>query len=530
MKNAAKWVLCAAAILLAVPAFADVEIARAWAGGSPTIDGVIGAGEWSAGTMTTIQHGKLVTMNDGHFLYVFLDVTDDTGNDPPTLMAGDYYALAVDVDQNHAVTPNIDLDYDACQDGRVFVKSYYLSASTFTGCQTVGFGSQGAIGFGATPNSATPHRFWEFKLDFQEIGVDPTTWTTSSGSNPKVRMNVGTHSDNPPFTTAQPDPNIFPDLTNTFQIDLAIGPSYPPGTTGPTFAGVGLVPSSYIDSFGYANINITNYYYAKDAPFGGNLNVFGHWNTLASYPGAKKYRVLYSKDGGPYNHLLQTWTNFQWNGTTWVAKAIGPDSDDSYAIPNPADIWYLTNLLISWQSSLFAEGTYNLKLELLNNGGGVIGAVIPSNSLTLKIDNTPPAVKINSVKYGGSDVCACAIVTQGDPPTGFTFNISATDAEGDLNTYTLYGLTGENVSFGITSDAYDPTHVGADGAYKWNGVSGLNTPSTPWRATTSCAYTFVLAASGRSQNGYGLLFPHVDYHKSLTVILGTGPGVIQGCP
>jgi hypothetical protein len=314
-----------------------------------------------------------------------------------------------------------------------------------------------------------------------------------------------------------------------FQIDLAIAPPYPSGTAGPTFAGVGLVPSSYIDSFGYANINIANYYSAKDAPFGGNLNVFGNWSTLASVPAAKRYRVLYARNGGAYAHLLQTWTNFQWNGTTWVAKAIGPDADDAYAIPNPADIWYLTNLLISWQSGLYPEGTYNLKLELLNNGGGTVGS-LAMNSLTLKIVNTPPVVKINNVKYAGSNVCACAIVTQGDAPAGFTFDISATDGNGDLNGYSLYGLTGENASFGVASDAYSPSHVGADGAYKWNGVTNLVVPATPWRATQSCAYTFVLSASGRSQNGYGLLFPYVDYHKSLTVLLGTGAGSIASCP
>ncbi len=533
MKRTLHWSFCAAiaALLLAAPAFADVEIARAWSATAPTINGSVGLTEWSAGTTTTIAHGKLVTMNDGHFLYVLLDVVDDTVDNPPAPGGtGDYFALAVDADLNHAVSPNVDLIYDACQDGTPFIKAYYLGGSTFTGCQAVAFGTAGAIGFGATPNSATPHRFWEFKLDFQEIGVDPTTWTTSSGTPPKVRMNVATHSDSPAFSSAQPDPSFFPDLTNTFQIDLAINAPYPPGTDGPTFAGVGLVPSSFIDGNGYANINIANYYYAKDAPFGGRLNVFGHWNTLASFPGAKKYRVLYSKNGGPYNRLLQTWTNFKFSGGTWVPTAIGPDADDAYPIPNPADIWYLTNLLITWQSNLFSNGTYNLKLELLNNGGGVL-APPPSNSLTLKIDNTPPAVKINSVTYGATEVCACSIVTQGDPPIGFTFDISVTDAEGDLNSYSLYALTGENVTVGVSpAEVYDPTHVGADGPYRWDGVTHALVPATPFRATKSCAYTFVLAASGRSQNGYGLLFPYVSYHKSLTIILGSGTGSILGCP
>lgn len=524
-----RWMLSAAtAALLTSPAFADVTIARAWAGTPPTINGSIAAGEWSGGATTNITHGKLVTMNDGQFLYALVDVTDDTTDDPLAGDFGDYFDIAVDVDLNNSQTFGTDILYGSCQDGRPFVKQHYIGFNTWTTCQTVEFASAAARAFGPTPNSATPHRFWEFKLDFQEIGVNPSTWTTSSGTPPRVRVNVGTHSETPSWTTANPDTAYFPGFSNMFAIDLAIGPSYPPLSDGPTFAGVGLVPSSYIDSFGYANINIANYYSAKDAPFGGNLNVFGHWNTLASYPGAKKYRVLYSKDGGAYTRLLQTWTNFKYTSGTWVATAIGPDADDAYVIPNPADIWYLTNLLISWQSGGFPEGTYNLRLELLNNGGAVLPPP-PSNSLTLKIVNTPPVVQINNMKYGATTVCACAIATQGDAPNGYTFDVSVTDANGDLNGYSLSGLTGENISFGIASDAYSPGHVAEDGAYRWDGVTHLVLPTPPWRASTSCAYTFVLAASGRSQNGYGLIFPYVSYHKSLTIILGSGAGSISGC-
>src|SRR6267143_4967352 len=220
-------------------------------------------------------------MNDGSFLYVLLDVVDDTTDDPPAHAGpGDYYVLAVDPDLNKGVTPNVDLIYDTCADGRIFIKAFYLSGSTFTGCQPVSALSEAAIGFGGTLHSMTPHRFWEFKLDLAELGVDTSTWTTSSGSLPKVRMNVATISEHPFFSVAQPDPNIFPDLSNTSQIDLATSAVYPAGTAGPVFAGVGLVPSTFIEPSGHASVNIANYYSAIDAPFGGNLNIFGHWNTL----------------------------------------------------------------------------------------------------------------------------------------------------------------------------------------------------------------------------------------------------------
>src|SRR6266487_6739248 len=88
------------------------------------------------------------------------------------------------------------------------------------------------------------HRFWEFRLSLNELGVDTSMWTTSAGIIPKVRINVSINSVNPSFYIAQPDPNTSPDNSFMYQIDLATSPSFPPGTTGPIFAGVGLVPAT----------------------------------------------------------------------------------------------------------------------------------------------------------------------------------------------------------------------------------------------------------------------------------------------
>lgn len=521
------------ALCVASAARADVEVQRAWSAAAPTIDGVVSPGEWTSGTLTNLTHAKMRTMNDAAFLYVLLDVVDDTHDDPPAHGGpgtGDSFVLAIDVDQNHAVTPNVDLNYDSCNDGRPFIKDYYLSNTTFTGCQTVNALTQGAIGFGATPGFPTPHRFWEFRLSFGEIGVDPSTWTTSSGSTPNVRVNVATVSEIPAFSTAQPDSNMFSTFSGSvFQVDLATSPVYPLGTDGPVFAGVGLVPSTYIEASGVATINIPNYYSAKDAPFGGKLNVFGHWATLGSMPGAKKYRVVYSKDGGPFTRLRQTWTNFRFTAGVWAPVSVGPDADDAYAIPDPTEIWYLPNLLISWQSDLFANGTYELKLEILNNGGGLLASPA-GNSLTLFVDNTPPVPTINQVMYDGTPLCDCAIVTQGDAPRGFTFNVSVTDANGALDGFSLGGVYGNNLSTPtLYSDTYQPTHVDADGPNKWNGVTNIVVPATPYHATTSCAYTYILSASSRVQNGYGRLFTNQQYHFSFTTLLGSGLGSMS-CP
>ena len=517
--------------LLAPSLRADIEIARRWASTTPTINGTVAAGEWTSATVTALAHGQMRTMNDSSNLYVLLDITDDTGNDPVPSggVGGDYFTLAFDRDLNHAITPSVDFFYSTCQDGRPFVKALYITGGSSTGCRDVELASAGARGFGATFNSGVPHRFWEFRLSLAELGVDPTTWTTSAGSMPHLRMNVGVHSANPSFSSAQPVNDQTPDWAlAVYQLDLAIAPSFPSGTTGPIFAGVGLVPSTYIDSGGYANINIPGYYNATNAPWGGNLNVFGHWITLRYAYGASRYRVLYSKDGGPYTRLRQTWTNFKYDGTTWVPNAIGPDIGDSYPVPNPWEIWYLPNLLVSWQTATFGDGVYTLKLELLN-GSGTLLASPPGNSLKLFVVNTAPTVAINDMTYNNATICECGIVTQGDAPRGFRFNISVTDPNGALNAYALGGTYGNNRSVPtIASDTYTPTHVNQDGPKRWNGVVNSVIPGGflvfPWRATSSCAYTFVLSASSRVQNGYGLIFPYISYNKSLTILLGTGEG------
>lgn len=537
-------ILAALAYLPAFRSRADVEITRRWAGTAPAIDGTVSPGEWTSGMATTISSGgvnyaQMRTMNDASYLYVLLDVVFDTVNDPiPTPgTIGDFFTLFFDKDLNHAVTPNVDFFYSTCQDGRPFVKAVEFSQYSSTACEPVDPATLGAEGFGASFNSGVPHRIWEFRLSLTELGVDTSTWTTSSGGTPQVRMSVVLTSANPSFSVAQPSA-AYPDMSDMYKIDLAIAPSFPPGSTGPIFAGVGLVPFNYIDSAGYANIDIGGYYSATNAPFGGNLNVFGNWNTLRFAYGAARYRVLISKDGGPFTRLHQTWTNFKFNGSTWVPSAIGPDAAESYPIPAPWELWYLPNLLISWQTAAgFADGTYTLKLQLLNAGGFPL-ANPSGNSLTLFVDNTAPTVSINDALYDGASICECGIVTAGPCITGefpfftfhgFTFNATVNDAHGAINSFSLDYTYGNNHSGNIYSDSYTNGHASADGPEQWAGVTSSVIPGVPFCAPAACAYTFILSASSRVQNGYGLVFPYVSYNKSLT-ILQTGVTGYINCP
>ncbi len=536
--------LCGSALGVVNSASADVPILRRWATTPPTINGVVGRGEWSYAQSTALAHGKLMTMNDSHFLYVLIDVVDDTVDNPPAhagANTGDWFRLAFDVDLNHAVTPHVDLDYSSCNDGQEFVKSIRLSASSWTGCTPTDPQSVGKAGFGATLNSSVPHRFWEMRLKLSEIGADTGFRSLISFRNPHVRFNVTTRSEAPAFNTSQPTASISPDLSNLFNLSLAVTPVYP-GGSGPVFMGVGLVPSSYIGSDGYANINQPGYYYATNAPFGGDLRVFGRWSALRYTLGASKYRVLVSKDGGAFTRMRETWTNFKWNGLTWLPQAIGPDSNDAYGIPSFFELWYNPNQILGWQTQASDNGTYRLKLELLNG----LGAVLPSpagNLMTLRLVNTPPSVALNKVQYDGNDICECGIVTQGSAPKGFSFDISVTDTNGALSGLWLYGTYGHgHATDTLYSDSYTSggvsmgipffvNHINADGPKQWDGFSALSVPlaGREWRASKSCAYSFILGASSRVQNGYGLLWSDVQDFQNLTILLGTGAGNTE-CP
>ena len=119
-KRVFPWLFLGAVALAATAGAADVEIARRWATSAPAVDGVISAGEWAGAQVTPLAHGQLRTMNDASFLYVLIDVTDDTGNDPTHGSAGtaDFFSLAFDTDLSVGTTPHVDLAYGACSDTR----------------------------------------------------------------------------------------------------------------------------------------------------------------------------------------------------------------------------------------------------------------------------------------------------------------------------------------------------------------------------------------------------------------------------
>lgn len=528
-------------LALAGSAVADVDVAARFASTTPVIDGHV-TEEWLFSSVTTLRAGEIVmyTKNDAEFLYLLMDVRSDTSG------AGLFYGLTFDVNQDRSVTYGRDFTF-APGIGVVggspvpFVK-WYAEPPPLPGVPSIPMSSpvdpRSLGGFGVETADALEkgwpaHRVCEFRLSLAELGVRPEDLRLPLARVPTVRMRVKYSQLDDPFDPInEPSPGGPSGFDNMFLIRLAGASEYPTDTAGSIFQGVGLVPSGRIDAIhGTAFLNIPGWPYGplSDAPFGGGLQI------KVRFPasGANRYRVLYAKVGEPFRALRQTWTNLRLPAEDPVA--FGPDAEGAYAIQpdiDSANAWYLPNLAMMWQSGQFDDGLYHLKLELTNTVTHVDHTPTgPSNSLTLRIVNTPPWVRIENIRYDSVDICECGFVTQGDAPRGFTFTISAVDTNGALGGVSFGGTwgNGRGMPAGHELGYSDSYTLDRDGARVWFGASNLVLrASDPWRAHRSCAYTFNLVASSRAQNGFSSLFSAQAF-SSLTIIYGRGAGRTD-CP
>lgn len=314
--------------------------------------------------------------------------------------------------------------------------------------------------------------------------------------------------------------------------------------TEPVFLGVGHVPSSEIVD-GYATTDPLYFFKVTHAPFGGTLNFFGNLNNFKALL-ATHYEVLVSRDGGPYEALDLSWRAYKWNPDPTVAKyqpvTVAPQSGTTrYMIPDEypaqAQWWYPPFLFMRWPSG--ENGLYTFQVRIYDYVGTDITWKLPAaqNSLTLRVDNTPPEINLSAICQSGSpglpgnpcypdkEVQPCDIVSSG--ANAYYFKVKAYDANQHLRYYRLKALWGDNASDVIEYHNYngDPLHpapvghIDAEGLYKWSGVINAHIPSAPtltWSAACNCAHTFDLWGGKRTINGYDYIL-HRRYHKSITI-------------
>lgn len=302
--------------------------------------------------------------------------------------------------------------------------------------------------------------------------------------------------------------------------------------TEPVFLAVGHVPSTSIHD-GYATTDPGYFYQVKHSPFGGTLNIFGNLNNFKAL-GAAYYQVLVSKDGGVPVALDHWWKVYQWNPDPSVEKyelvRVEPvPATTMYKIPDEyplqAHWWHPPFLFMRWPSG--ENGLYTFQVKIYRQNQNDITSKLPANknSLTIRIDNTPPEAEIVSIWQKGSPdkkIEPCNIVSSGN--NQYYFKITAFDLNHHLRFYTLKALWGDNRSELLYSDSY-ANHVDEEGSYWWSGKINFAVPRDvpgsagnlkTWSADCSCAHTFYLRTGKRTINGYNYIL-YDDYHKSITI-------------
>jgi hypothetical protein len=518
-----------------------VSVQSTWIPGPttpPVINGTVTAGEWEGSgcapiLVGTSPIGYILVRNDLTTLYILLDITNDITNDPVPMQ--DSFRLTVDVKGDKNIEPNVDVQYTMLPFTSTLGIQYYLGPGSYTPIQALPADSTSAlgVGFGGSPIITSPaHRMWEMALSFSEIGISPETWT--SGATPIVRVGVRVISTNPAasFNTAVPG-NFETDFTDLMVIYLG-NPSLPVDPSAPIFKGVGYIPRSNMTD-GYADTwsEPMPILKVKDAPFGGTIDVKGDFAALKVH-GATHYKIEYSKNSGPYQPLIQTWSNYTWDSTTekYIHHAIVPDGDGKYAcLPEPLNDWFWDDLLLRWNTTSFGNGKYDLKVTAYNISGTPFPVgTFTGETLTVVIDNTPPQTLISRIYHddGSSmtEVVTCGTIPfiSAAPTDGFRFKITAIDNEGHLYDYYLNAHYGNNKSrVAIPVDYYVPSHVDENGTNLWYGKTDYTYPplgTNPWKPdptlTGICAHQFRLSAHSRTINGYCRLY-YNEYNSHICI-------------
>ena len=501
-----------------------VQVTSSWANKPIPIDGVINSAEWDNAGKMDIPAGYLMVKNDNNFLYLTLDMVLDKGND---VGIGDYFWVSFDVNGNKQITPYKDINYGVYrQKGELLPdqqiklgRQFYLEQGLWTTILNEPSPSAMRMGFGGSPSSSIPHRIWEMRLSLKEIGV-----TIGEGTNPAVWFGVMVSSTNPSFTYYYPL-NFYANFQNLHKIILATSPkvTYPPGTAGAVIGGVGLIPAGKINDGGYATTASDYSVYVVDAAFGENLHLLGNNTLMQSLwnQGAKKYKILHREGkSGEFKPIRQSWVNYHNVGSNSILESYGPDAEDKYTLLNPFEDYSIDDLLLVWQSVGFAKGIHQFQAQFFKSDGGTVA--VPSQILTLMLDNNPAEVEILEILHKGLSIPSCSIVKMEDKNDGVQLRIKAFDTDGLLESYALYAYYGDNQHPTIFSDTY-ANYVAKK---QWNGETDKKVPEAVFVPTTTCAYQFRLAAVSRITNGYYHPYYNEDNHH-VTLITPSGAPVLD---
>ncbi|MCP4133816.1 MAG: hypothetical protein GY754_22800 [bacterium] len=491
------------------------SVKSTWRENNIIIGGALGSSEWGDAGKLKIPGGYLLVKNDEKYMYVALDLIDDTVNDPGT---DDCFWFTVDVNGDKNITPYRDTNYGVpVGQPNNLARQYYVGPGAWTGIISETSDSKCHIGFGysktTTAASTTKHRIWEIRFDLEELGVD----LAASTEPPVVKFGVRAHSTTPYFVNYFPS-NFITSFSNLGSIHLARqgDVEYPSGTAGPVIGGVGHVPYTQITD-GYATTD-PSYMPLKEAAFQGRLDFIGNRVTLQSLwaAGARKYRIYHRVgNSGSYSLLQKSWSNYRWTGFTYVLEHFGPDAEYKYNLLDPSKDYSIDDLLMRWHTSGNAAGMHQFYARFYDSAGNAVSSTF--QVLSLVVDNYLPTVDIVDVYHNGTPVPACSIKYMLSSSDGVRIKINVNDPEGHLRKYDLTAHWGDGDWQPIASDNYD-NHL--DPLHSWTGIPNTFFPVGEWVPPTSCAYQFRLIAYPRTTNGYnGWTSSHSTGTKHVTLMV-----------
>ncbi|MEM6685621.1 MAG: hypothetical protein AAF617_07460, partial [Bacteroidota bacterium] len=447
---------------------------------------------WAGATESQVKFGDvyMLAKNDAQYLYVILDVVDDTHNNP----TGDYFHFAFDRNRDKVITPNVDVNYGIYPGHpNKMGRTFYLGAGRTTGLRDEEPRSTCRMHFGASPNSTTPHRIWKMKFKISDIRPPFHFWGLPSHA--KFGFKVFSSKPNISYESPKRLHHSFKDFN---KIVFAKKPIIPAADLGPVMGSVGLIPTSKINTAGRATTDAGYFVPVKNAAFGGRLNIIGNRTKLQQLrsQGARKYKV-YHRFGtsGSFEVFETSWKNYKTVGSRSILETFNADSNGFYPLPSTSADYSIDDLLFQFKSTELITGLHQFKVEFFNNSGTKVGGSSTNQVLRLYIDNNLPEVSINSIKYKNVEVGACGIVNLQNPSDRLDVDFEAFDNEGNLLSYSLRAYWGDGSSRTIASKTYNPTTMGTS----WKGSRSID---GSFNAVTTCAHSFDVTAKARTTNGY----------------------------
>ncbi len=543
----------------AAPPLIDPEIKSMWDAGAPVIDGVISAGEWDGASnllplydTSGLHRGDLHAKNDADALYLLLDMTGDATAGPNA--NDDYSMIGFDIGLDGVKTPYVDLKFATPAGTETPGIQWVVSESGWTGVDTT-IASSFQEGFGTSAASDTPHKFYEYRLAYNEINIDFADVLANPEQLFHARIAIKVSSNTPNFNLLYPSSVYGSWAGPMIRVSLGIS-SLNLAAGAPIIAGIGLVPVSLIDqTSGLASSGPADAFpNLNDAPFGSHLRVSGNLDRLRhdfAQP-VTHYTIGYCNtdlnacadlNTNPGSFNLQDWefvgdvrTNYYWNDVlgryelesvspqtlfTWSGQVV-----KAYPMPDPGRIWYFPNLLFDWrtihnQVAAVQSGKYKIHFFGWSNIDPLlwVNTLGAGDVMTVRIDNTHPVMSVNAISYNGAEIDRCGIVTLDDATDTLQVTVSAYDPDGYLNNFSLHALYGNNETLSCHAETYNGYLSGGGAAPSWFGAMPQVTYNCSGKRGIweTCGYTFRVSGWDRAINGYGFIHYNAA-HKTITVM------------